>query len=42
MHEVLVRWVSYVVPVIELVGITIVLWVFFKGSSDSHAVPGWR
>lgn len=31
MHEVLVQGVGYVVPVIELVGITIVLWGVFQG-----------
>ncbi|MDZ4142456.1 MAG: DUF1622 domain-containing protein [Methylotenera sp.] len=31
MHELLVQWVGYVVPIIELVGIAIVLWGVFQG-----------
>jgi uncharacterized membrane protein len=31
MHELLVQWVGYVVPIIELVGIEIVLWGVFQG-----------
>ncbi|HEY3328000.1 MAG TPA: DUF1622 domain-containing protein [Novimethylophilus sp.] len=31
MHELLVQWVSYVVPVIEAVGVVIVLWGVFQG-----------